>query len=299
MGAGHDHHGHGSGGSPHAGRLALTLGLVVVYMIVEAVGGWLSGSLALMADAGHMLSDAAALTLALVALRIAARPPTEKHTFGFRRAEILAALANGGALLAIAGIVSYEAVQRIGAPTAVDGPLMLGVGAGGLVINLLGLAILSGGRQDSLNVRGAWLHVMADALGSVGAMLAGVGVTWFGFGWADPVASLAIAILVVYSAWSLIRQTVGVLMQAVPEHIDIRALERVLTGIEGVLAVHDLHVWSVTSGRDVMSAHLSLDGGASREQVVRLVHRAMEQDFDLHHSTIQLDCPAGCTPCGS
>ncbi len=295
MSAGHDHphdHTHASGR-----RLGLTLTLVVGYMVAEVVGGLLSGSLALLADAGHMASDSAALVLALFAHRISRRPATRTHTFGYRRAEILAALANGAALIAIAAVIAYEAVGRMGAPPQVRGTLMLAVASGGLVVNLLSLWILHGGRNANLNVRGAWLHVIADALGSVGAIVAALAIEYLGWTWADPVASLAISTLVVYSAWRLLRQTVGVLMQAVPSHVDLEALEHALTGVDGVVAVHDLHVWSVTSGRDVMSAHLSLAEGAERDRVAELVHKRLHDDFNLDHTTIQLECPKGCRPC--
>lgn len=290
-------HSHDHGGERASKRLTLTLALVSVYMIAEVVGGLLANSLALLADAGHMLSDAGALVVTLLAIRIGRRPPSATHTFGYRRAEILAALANGAALVAIAGYIVYESIGRIGAPPDVEGGLMLGVAAGGLVINLVGLWLLHGAGGDSLNVRGAWLHVLADALGSVGAIAAALLILGFGWHWADPIASIAIAALVVYSAWSLLVQTVAVLMQRVPERIDLTALEAALTAIDGVLDVHDLHVWSVTRGRDVMSAHVTIDGDADRAGVAGQIQRIAADDFELHHSTVQLDCPPQCEPC--
>lgn len=291
------HHGHSHASDQDQRRLILTFALVATYMVAEVIGGWLSGSLALLADAGHMLSDAGALLVALFALRIGRRPASASHTFGYRRAEVLAAVANGAALIAIAAYVVYAAVQRLGDATPIHAPLMLAVAAGGLGINLLGLWLLHGGESDNLNLRGAWLHVLSDALGSVGAMIAGVLVWVFGWTWADPVASLLIAILVVYAAWRLLGQAVAVLMQAVPAHLDLGAIEHTLAGIDGVLEVHDLHVWSVTSGRDVISAHLSVDPAADRPRIAGLVQQHLREDFALHHSTIQLDCPGGCLPC--
>lgn len=294
MSHGHDHgHDHGRG-HDNARRLTITLALVSAYMVAEVVGGLLSNSLALLADAGHMLSDASALVVALIAMRIARRPPSPTHTFGYGRAEILAALANGAALMAIAGYVAYHAVVRLGSPPDVRGPVMLGIAAGGLVVNLIGLWILHGGRSESLNVRGAWLHVLADALGSVGAIISGALVTALGWNWADPAASLVIAALVLWSAWVLLRQTTAVLMQAVPAGLELAAIERALTSIDGVLATHDVHLWGVTAQQAIMSAHLSIDPDADRRRVMDEVHRRLRDDFDLHHSTIQLDCPGGC-----
>ena len=295
MSEGHSHTHHA--GEQNARRIAVTLGLVVIYMAAEVIGGLLSNSLALLADADHMLSDAAALAVALVAMRIARRPPTATHTFGYRRAEILAALANGAALIAIAGYIGYHAIARLSAPPDVRGPLMLAVAVGGLAINLAGLYLLHGGKSESLNVHAAWLHVLADALGSVGAIVSGLLITLGGWTWADPVASLLITALVVYSAWALLKQTTAVLMQAVPKGIDLASVEQVLTGADGVVAVHDLHVWSVTSDRVVMSAHLTVHPGVDRQRVMDEVHRCMRDQFDVHHSTIQLDCPGECAPC--
>lgn len=299
MGSSHDHahdHAHAHADQDQR-RLRFTFVLVAGYMVAEAVGGWLSGSLALLADAGHMLADAGALLVALFAVRIGRRPATASHTFGYRRAEVLAAVANGAALIAISAYIVFEAVQRLGSETAIDAPLMLGVAAGGLLVNLIGLWLLHGGESSNLNVRGAWLHVLADALGSAGAIVAGALVWALGWTWADSVASLAIASLVVYSAWRLLGQAVAVLMQAVPAHVDLRAIETALTSVDGVLEVHDLHVWSVTSGRDVISAHLTVDPAADRPHIAGVVQQHLRDDFGLHHSTIQLDCPGGCEPC--
>src|SRR5690606_26250496 len=261
MGAGHGHahggHSHGgSYGAKHRKRLALTFGLVTIYMVAEVIGGLLTNSLALLADAGHMLSDAAALALSLFAIWIAQKPATPKHTYGYYRTEILAALVNGATLVAIAIFIFVEAFQRFGEPPEVQGPLMMGVATGGLLINLLGLWILNSGRGESLNVQGAWLHVLTDALGSVGAMTAG-GLIWaFGWQWADPVASVTIAMLVVYSAWALLKETVAVLMEGAPGHIGVDEVRGAVRGVPGVQAVHDLHVWTITSGMVAMSGHV-------------------------------------------
>jgi cobalt-zinc-cadmium efflux system protein len=279
-------------------RLAVTLVLVAVYLVAQVVGGLMSNSLALLADAGHMLSDAGALGLSLLAISIARRPPSRTHTFGYQRAEILAALVNGALLVAVSGYIFYEAYQRLGDPPHVRGQLMMVVAIGGLLVNLAGLWILHGGRNQSLNVHGAWLHVLSDALGSVGAIAAAVLVSAFGWDWADPAASVVIGVLVVFSAWSLLKATVGVLMEAVPRHIDVASVRSALVSVDGVLEVHDLHIWSVTPGRDVLSAHVTTLVDADRAAVMAEVQTLLRQRFDLRHSTIQLDVdPALCDPC--
>lgn len=296
MGAGHAHH-HG----PSAGnrrRLALTLVLAASYMLAEAVGGWLTGSLALLADAGHMLSDAAALGLSLFAIWIAQRPPNPRRTWGYHRTEILAALANGAALVAISVWVVIEAVERFRNPPEVDAPLMMAIAVGGLVVNLTGLAILSGGRNESLNVRGAWLHVLTDALGSVQAIAAGVLIWAWGWNWADPVASVLIALLVVWSAWNLLKETVGVLMEGTPAHIDLDEVRNTLARLPGVCGVHDLHVWTITSGMEALSAHLVVVEETSTTVLLRQVQASLHDRFGIHHATVQIE-PEPCAQCGA
>jgi cobalt-zinc-cadmium efflux system protein len=213
MGAGH---GHASQGSANRKRLAVTLGLVTAYMVAETIGGLLTNSLALLADAGHMLSDAAALALSLFAIWLANRPAGSRFTYGYYRSEILAALVNGATLVAISIFILVEAFERMRQPPEVQGALMMAIATGGLVINLIGLRILSAGRSQSLNLRGAWLHVLTDALGSIGAIGAGLFIWVFGWAWADPAASVLIGLLVIYSSWSLLKETVAVLMESAP-----------------------------------------------------------------------------------
>jgi cobalt-zinc-cadmium efflux system protein len=219
---GHDH------GPAHRGatrrRLTLALALAAAYLVAEVIGGLWTGSLALLADAGHMASDVAALSLALFALWVASHPADDRWTYGRSRAEILAALAQGVALVAVALLIALEAIERIGEPREVMGGGVLAIATGGLVVNLAALAILGDGHSHSLNVRGAWLHVLSDALGSVGAMIAGLLVWRFGWLWADPAASLAIAALVLFSSWHLIREAVDVLMEAAPRELEMDAL---------------------------------------------------------------------------
>jgi cobalt-zinc-cadmium efflux system protein len=272
-------------------RLTLTLVLAATYMVAEVIGGWLSGSLALLADAGHMLSDVAALALALFALWVAQRPADARRTFGHTRAEILAALAQGAALVCVAVLVVIEAVERLASPTTVAAPLMLAVAAGGLVINLAGLLILEGGRGHSLNIRGAWLHVLSDALGSAGAIAAGAAIWIWGITWADPVASLVIAVLIVLSAWNLLRDAIDVLMETVPAHLDLEEIRAALSQVDGIEHVHDLHVWSIGSGEISLSAHaVSLREEPPAALLSRL-HAVLLERFDIDHSTIQIEPP--------
>jgi len=272
-------------------RLALTLGLITLYMLAEVVGGLLSGSLALLADAGHMLSDAAALALALFAIWIAQRPATARRTYGYYRVEVLAALVNGAALLAIAMLVLVEAWQRLRTPEAVRGELMLGVAAGGLVVNLLALWILHAGRRESLNVRGAFLHVLSDTLGSLGAVIGGVLVWKLGWLWADPAVSILIALLVVASGWNLLREVVHVLLEGTPGHIDLDEVRAELAAAPGVLDVHDLHVWTITTGLEALSGHVAVEPGRDHGAVLVELRRRLHERFDIAHVTLQLEPP--------
>lgn len=286
MGAGHDH---GVGRNANSRRLAITLGLVTLYMVAEVVGGLLTNSLALLADAGHMLSDAGALALSLFAIWLAARPARSSYTYGYYRTEILAALVNGATLVAISIFIFLEAFKRIGEPPEVQGALMMGIATGGLVVNLVGLWILNAGRNESLNVRGAWLHVMTDALGSIGAIAAGAVIWLFGWRWADPVASIAIGLLVVYSSWSLLKETVGVLMESAPAGIDVDEVRDSLLDVAGVEEVHDLHVWTITSGMVSLSAHLVAPGASERAAVLKAARKALHERFGIAHVTLQIE----------
>ena len=302
MGSGHAHghsHGHNHGGKRGANRRRLTWTLVLIagYMIAEVVGGILSGSLALLADAGHMLSDAGALALALFALWIATRPATPTRTYGYYRTEILAALANGATLVAIAIYIFVEAYQRLGEPPEVQGGLMMGVALGGLLVNLAGLWIMHGGRDEGLNMRGAWLHLMADALGSVGALAAGALIWRWGWNWADPVASVLIGLLVLGSSWALVKESVAVLMEGAPAHIDVDEVRNAIRGVDGVEAVHDLHVWTITSGMVALSAHV-VTGDSVPGSLLGAVRRTVHDRFGIDHTTIQVETPGEHGACG-
>lgn len=290
--AGHAH-GHASmSGGDRAGqrrRLAITCALAATYLVAEVIGGLWTGSLALLADAGHMASDVAALVLSLFALWLSDRPAPAARTFGYRRIEILAALANGTALIVVAVFIVIEAFSRLDAPPEILGLPMLTIAAGGLIVNLIGLWVLNGGKDESLNMRGAWLHVASDALGSVGAMLAG-GLIW-AFGWsiADPIASVVIALLVFYASWSLLRETVDVLLEAAPAGIDVGELEGSLLAVEGVGELHDLHVWTITSGMISLSCHVHADGAIDHHVVLTGLQEVLRERYSIHHVTIQVE----------
>lgn len=285
----HAHHSHAPSRGGRMRPLAVTLGLVLAYMGLEVAGGILSGSLALLADAGHMLSDAGALGITLFAMRLARRPPTARRTFGYYRAEILAALVNGATLIAIAILIAVEAYGRFWQPIQIAAGVMLWVAIGGLAVNGLGLWILNDSRGGGLNERGAWLHVLTDALGSVQVIIA-AGLIWvFGWSWIHPVASVLIAVLVVYSAWSLVRHSVSVLMESVPGDVDVDVIRHTLLGLPGVGDVYDLHVWSITSGLTALSAHIELTEDGAHHDVLEAARQVLGSTFAIHHSTIQID----------
>lgn len=298
----HEGHGHAGPGHPAGAHgqgaprrtLALVLGLTLSFLVVEAVGGWLTGSLALIADAGHMFSDAAALGLALFASWYATRPATARRSYGFYRAEILAALLNGLALVAIVLIITWEAIGRLRDPVEVSGGGMLIVAVAGLVVNLVGVWLLSRQGGEGLNVRGALLHVLGDALGSIGAIVAAVIVLTTGWAPADPMTSLVIGVIILFSSYHLLRQTFDVLMEAVPAHLDLERIRDELETITGVQKVHDLHVWTLTTGFISMSGHLVVASDATvadRQRVLIEAQARLNEHFAIEHTTIQLESP--------
>ena len=296
---GHAHgqaHTHGAGATRN--RLAIALVLAATYMVAEVAGGLLTGSLALLADAGHMLSDTAALALALFAAWVASRPAGQRWTYGRARAEILAALAQGVALVVVALFIVREALERFGEPREVAGAAMMAIATGGLVVNLVCLKVLSGGRDDSLNVRGAWLHVLSDALGSVGAMTAGALIWAFGWVWADPAVSVVICGLVLFSAWHLLREAVDVLMEAAPRGLDVDDVRETLVGVADVRSVHDLHVWTVGSGQIALSCHVVVPSERSATELLSDIYQVLGSRFGIDHATIQVEPEsfAGQTP---
>jgi cobalt-zinc-cadmium efflux system protein len=274
-------------------RLWVVLGLTGVFMVLEAIGGWLSGSLALLADAGHMLTDVGALALGLLSAWIARRPADETKTYGYLRWEILAALVNGAALFGIAGWVVVEAVQRIQHPEPIRTGLFLAVAAAGLIVNLVSLILLHGSREGSLNARGIYLHVLGDALGSVGA-LGAAAVIWF-TGWlpADPIASIGLSLLILVGAWRLVRESTDILLDAVPRHVELAEVHRRILGVAGVAAVHDLHVWTVVSGVVAMSGHAVVPELVTHPAVLEGIRTEMAA-LGIGHVTMQLEVADEC-----
>ncbi len=279
--------------------LRTVLLITTVFLGVEVAGGILSGSLALLADAGHMLTDVASLALCLIAFRLSARPRSPDKTFGWRRTEIFAALLNGVALWGLAGVIGYEAVKRIRNPHEINDGLMTGVAVVGLLANLAGGLLLLRARDRNLNMRGAYLHVLSDALGSVGVLIAALLIAVTGESLWDPIVSLSISALIVLSSVRLIRESVNIFMEGVPAHIDPAALERALRAVPGVSSVHDLHVWTITSGFVSLSAHLTVHKGADPGAVLRVANEVLASRFDIRHSTLQTEetgepsCPTG------
>jgi cobalt-zinc-cadmium efflux system protein len=270
-------------------RLGWALVLAAIYLGAEVIGGLWTGSLVLLADAGHMLSDVASLGLGMAAIWLADRPSPAARTFGYQRMEILAALVNGVALGVVAVLICIEAVERLRAPPAVAGlPVML-IAVGGLGVNLAGMAILQAGREESLNLRAAWLHLMSDALGSVGAILAGAAIWLFGFRLADPLASLAIALLILHGAWALLRETVDVLLEAAPPHLDVDEIGAALRDVAGVCSVHDLHVWTITSGMVSLSCHVQCAETAAGHAVLQELQAMLRSRFGIEHATVQIE----------
>jgi len=271
-------------------RLVVALTLTAAYMVVEVVGGIWFNSLALLADAGHMISDVMALALAWFALRVGKRSPTDRHTYGFKRIEILAALVNGLALWIIVGVIFYEAVQRFANPAEVAGLGMLIVASVGLGVNLLMAGILFGTREENLNLKGAFLHVLSDALGSGGAMVAAIIILLTGAYWSDPLVSILIGVLILYSSWALVKGSVHVLMEGVPPAVDIREIERAMVNYGGVCCVYDLHVWTIGSNRTALSAHVgTTQSEGNRAELLRGLEAILRDRFDITHTTIQIE----------
>lgn len=269
--------------------LGAVLALTAGYAVVEIVGGVLTGSLALLADAGHMLGDVAALALALGAAWLATRPATPKRSFGYRRAEILAALANGVALIAIAIWIFIEAIRRLDNPPRVLGGWMLAVAALGLGLNLLAAWILTRIREENLNVAAAFRHVLADLAGSGGVIVAGLVVVATGWRQADPLAGLAIGLMILTSSWTIIRDSIAILLEATPAGIDAREVGRRMAAADGVVEVHDLHIWTITSGFPALSAHVLVRRGDDCHARRRELQIMLAKDFNLEHTTLQVE----------
>ncbi len=270
-------------------RLLIVLALTAGFMLVELVGALLSNSLALLADAGHMVSDVAAITLSIFALWFARRPATQQKSYGYHRFEILAAFLNGITLVVIALVILWQAYRRLLAPEPVEGGLMLGVAIAGLTVNIIAAYMLHSSAGHSLNVRGAYLHVLGDMLGSVGAIAAAIIILFTGWLQADPIISAFVALLILASSWRLVRESVDILLEAVPSHIDLNAVREAIAGVDGVEEVHDLHVWTLTSGYLAMSGHAVITDPGRYKDILRDIHQRMHDTFGIDHVTVQVE----------
>jgi cobalt-zinc-cadmium efflux system protein len=296
MGHGHDDHGHAHShgamraGERHKGRLALAFVVLAVFMVVEVVGGIVSGSLALLSDAGHMLTDVLGLGMALAAIQLASRGSTRSHqTFGLYRLEILAALANAVLLVGVALYVLVEAVGRFGDPAEVASSTLLVVAGLGLLANLVAFALLRAGAKESLNVEGAYLEVLADTVGSVAVIVGALVIEVTGWGWVDPAVGVAIAAWILPRTWRLAAQAIRILVQAAPPGVDLADLQRDLAAVAGVVDVHDLHVWTLTSDMDVVSAHLMVTVGTDSHGVLDQARHVLLDRYGIDHATLQVE----------
>jgi cobalt-zinc-cadmium efflux system protein len=274
--------------------LLVAMMITGVFTVVEFLGGYLSDSLALMSDAGHMLTDTLALGLSVVAVRVAMRPPTEEQTFGFLRAEILAALVNGAVLAVITLVIFYEAARRIIEPPEVEAPLMLAVALAGLAANAVGIYVLHDRSKSNLNVRGAFLHMFGDLLSSVGVIVGALMILFFGIRLADPILSVLIGGIILVGAWRLVRQSTSILLESVPSHVRLQDVKESLLSIDGVHDVHDLHVWTLSSGRYALSAHIVVMDKLVSDcsGVVRRSEEMLREKYAISHTTFQLECQA-------
>jgi len=274
----------------------IALVLTGTFMVVEIIGGIISGSLALLADAGHMLTDTMALALAAMAFHVSKRPPDGKLTYGYQRFQILAAFVNGLSLLAIVGWILFEAVSRFINPRDILGETMLVVAAAGLVVNLISFAVLHTGDRENLNISGAALHVAGDLLGSVAAIVAAIVIIYTGWTLIDPLLSIAVAGLILRSAWSLVKRSAHVLLEGAPEWLDVDAMQqRIVANVPGVGEIHHVHIWGLTPQQLMLTMHMSLGGPVdSQSDVIRRVKSFLQQEYGIGHSTIELEVD-GCS----
>lgn len=299
MGAGHDHS-HAHGHAPREYGRAFLLGIVLNtgFVIVEAAFGFLSGSMALVADAGHNLSDVLSLALAWGAAVAAKKPASARFTYGYKSSTILAALANAGLLLVAVGAILFETVGRIAEPPAVQGETMVWVAAVGIAINTATALLFFRGRKDDLNIRGAYLHMAADALVSLGVVVAGLLILWTGQRWIDPVASLVIVAVIAWGTWGLLKDSVKMSLLAVPDSVDCEAVRGYLAGLPGVTAVHDLHIWPMSTTETALTAHLVIPGGHPGDAFLAEISHELAHHHRIGHATVQIEmnreCAAGC-----
>jgi len=295
----HNHHGEAEHSAlTSSSRLKIALVIVSVIMVAEVIGGILSNSLALLGDAGHMLVDALALGLSLFAITIAQRPATLSKTFGYHRVEIMAALANGTILALVSIYIFYEAYQRFLEPPAVHAPLMLVIASIGLVANLIGLLLLRRASHENLNVKAAFWHILGDTISSVGVIVAGIVISVTGWGIIDPLIAVFIGCIILWGAVRLVKESVDILLEAVPRHLDTEEVIETMKKVPGVEEVHDIHLWTITSGIYALSAHLLIEDQqvSMSGQIVDRVNRDLSHHFGITHTTLQLECEA-CETC--
>jgi cobalt-zinc-cadmium efflux system protein len=296
---GHDPHGHDHALPGHGRAFAIGIALNVGFVIIEAYYGWVSGSLALLADAAHNLGDVGGLLLAWAAFAAARLRPDDRHTYGWRRGSILASFINAVILLVAMGSLGWEAVQRFQEPAPVEAGTVMIVAAIGVLINAATAALFMAGRKKDLNIQGAFMHMAADALVSVGVVAAGALYLWQGWTWIDPLASLIIALVVVIGTWSLFKQSLHLLFDGVPEHIKLPEVRDCLQAIAGVASVHDLHVWAMSTAEPALTAHLVTRGERGTDAILQEAQHTLHERFDIKHVTLQIEaeaCAAACAP---
>ena len=293
----HDHHDHRHELRAFSQkRLLWALIINLIFFVVEVIGSFVANSLALLADAGHMLTDVGALVLALFVAHIAKRPATPDRTFGLLRAEVLGAFVNGAALVLIVGLIFWEAWQRLGNVKDIDGPLMLLVAVLGLLANIASAIILAKDREENVNIRGAFLHMVADALGSLGAIIAGIMIWITGWHPIDSITSIVIGLMILWSSWGFLKQTINILLEATPEYIDFMEVKKSLEDMEHIDSVHDLHIWTITSGMPVLSAHIALTSCCSEtthwQECLLEAQKLLKERFGIEHTTLQVESRA-------
>ena len=289
-GHGHSHdHGHHHHSANKKALLSSFL-LIAIFMVVEVIGGFLTNSLALLSDAGHMLSDAAALGLSFGAIKLGERKATQSKSFGYKRFEIIAASLNGLTLILIAVFIFIEAIRRFQNPPEIQSMGMLSIAVIGLVVNIIAAWLLMSGDKDNLNVRSAFLHVIGDMLGSVGAIVAALVIYFFGWGIADPIASIIVAVLIVISGWRVVKESFHILMEGTPSQVNVKEVRSALLKIAHVRDVHDLHIWSITSGYMSLSCHIAIDKTVGHDTVLHEAQKLLHNQFSIEHSTLQVEC---------
>ena len=288
-GHGHHHHHHHSVNEQNEGRMALAAILTGLFMVVEAIGGWISGSLALLADAGHMLTDFAALSMAWLAFRLARRPADWRRTFGFERFAILIAFVNGLTLFAIAGFIVFEAIKRLGSPVEILGPTMMAVAIVGLIVNIVVFYILSGADKENLNVRGAALHVIGDMLGSIAAIIASIVIIYTGWMPADLIVSVIVALIILRSAWYIVKESAHILLEGAPDGLDRRAIRKdLLETFSELRCVDHIHAWSISQERPMITLEAQIEANASIEENTRAIKAHLSEKFGVSHATVEV-----------